>query len=97
MINLFKTISEFRYKRRILKINSKIKNGKKIDLQLENKEIIKQRKFLFKIPKTCNECNSKRIIYWDETEEEIIFKCLDCKSFCPISLNSEKLLIFFKF
>ena len=97
MISQFKTISKFKYKRCVLKINSKIRNGKKTDLQLENEEIIKQSKFLFKIPKACNKCNSKRIIYWDETEEEIIFKCLNCKSFCPISLNKGKFLIFFKF
>lgn len=52
---------------------------------------------LDKIPKKCKECKSEKIEYWDETEEEIIFKCLNCKSFCPISLNRERLLIFFKF
>ncbi len=52
---------------------------------------------LDEIPKKCKECNSEKIEYWDETEEEIIFRCLNCKIFYTLSLNREKLLIFFKF
>lgn len=36
---------------------------------------------LDEIPKKCKECNSEKIEYGDETEEEIIFRCLNCKIF----------------
>lgn len=50
-----------------------------------------------KFPKTCQQCGGLKIDYWDETEEEIIFKCLECQHLYPVPLNTEKLHSYFNF
>jgi hypothetical protein len=50
-----------------------------------------------KIPKKCQRCDSKNIDYWDETDEEIIFKCFNCKQFYPIPFHKNKLNLYFNF
>ena len=50
-----------------------------------------------KVPKKCQQCGSEKINYWDETDEEIIFKCLDCLHFYPVPFNTDKLHSYFNF
>jgi len=50
---------------------------------------------LDKIPKLCIECNSENIEYWDETEEEIIFRCKMCKIFITTPYKKDKLRFYF--
>ena len=48
-------------------------------------------------PKKCWNCESENIEYWDETEEEIIFQCQECKGFHPIQFDKSKLKMYFFF
>lgn len=98
MVNPLKSILELKYRSWILKIKSKIKTEKKNLTKSEQEKLMeKNSNILDEIPKKCKECNSEKIEYWDETEEEIIFRCLKCKIFYTFSLNREKLSIFFKY
>ncbi len=42
---------------------------------------------LARVPKECEICDSVRIEYWDETEEEFIFRCIDCGTYYPIPID----------
>ncbi len=65
---------------------------------LENKVKIKKNILIpEKIPTMCQRCGSENIDYWDETDEDIIFKCLNCKQFIPIPFNMDKLHFYFNF
>jgi uncharacterized Zn finger protein len=46
---------------------------------------------LARVPKECEICDSTRIEYWDENEEEYIFRCIDCGTYYPISIDTNKL------
>ncbi len=64
----------------------------------EKEGTLEQKKaILDKIPKKCINCKSENISYWDETDEEIIFECKDCKAFLPIPYDTNKLRFYFMF
>lgn len=42
---------------------------------------------LARVPKECEICDSTRIEYWSETDEEFIFRCIDCGTFYPIPID----------
>ena len=48
-------------------------------------------------PKTCESCNGENIQYWDETDEEVVFHCLDCGRYYPIHYDTIKLHFYFAF
>ena len=50
-----------------------------------------------KISEYCDGCKSQNVKYWDETDEEIIFKCLDCNRFITIPFKNDKLRFYFSF
>ncbi len=52
---------------------------------------------LLKNQPNCLQCKSERVKYWDRTETEIIYKCLDCNYFSTIPLNIDKLNFYFNF
>ena len=52
------------------------------------------KEILEKVPKECEECNNTRIEFYDETEEEYIFRCIDCGAFYPIPIDPEKLHLY---
>lgn len=54
-----------------------------------------KKKILERIPKNCIRCNSENIDYWGETDEEIVFQCVDCKAFNPIPFDPSKLHFYF--
>ncbi|MBA7635064.1 hypothetical protein ES703_42664 [subsurface metagenome] len=41
--------------------------------------IITRQEALQEKPKKCMHCNGEHIAYWDETDEELVFQCQDCK------------------
>ncbi len=49
------------------------------------------KEILDKVPKECELCDSKRIEYWDQTEEEHVFRCIDCGASYPIPMDLSKL------
>ena len=57
--------------------------------------ILTRQEAIQKKRKTCWNCNSENIKYWDETDEEIIFQCQDCKGFHPIQFDTSKLKFYF--
>ncbi len=64
----------------------------------KNENLIENANFeLLKNHNNCLQCKSERVKYWDETEAEIIYKCLDCSHFYTIPLNKDKLNIYFSF
>jgi uncharacterized Zn finger protein len=52
---------------------------------------------LARVPHECEICNSIRIEYWDENEEEFIFRCIDCGTYYPIPVDTSKLYYDFPF
>ncbi len=69
---------------------------KKVLSDLENKGVLKQiKRILDEISGSCIRCNSDEIVYWDETDEEIIFRCKICKSFLTIPYRKDKLRFYF--
>lgn len=55
----------------------------------------RKKQALDKIPKFCIKCNSENIEYWDETDEELIFRCSKCKTFITIPYEKDKLRLYF--
>ncbi len=64
----------------------------------KNENLVEDTNFeLLKNPCNCLQCKSERVKYWDGTEAEVIYKCLDCGQFSTIPLNKDKLSIYFNF
>lgn len=59
--------------------------------------ILSKDEALGKKPAVCPNCNSTIINYWDETEQEIIFRCEECGGFIPIPFNLSRLHFYFFF
>ena len=55
------------------------------------------REVLALVPKECEICDSIRIEYWDETDDEFIFRCIDCGTYYPIPIDPSKISIDFPF
>ncbi len=49
-------------------------------------------------PKLCVDCE-KEVRYWDETDDEVIFQCVNatCKRFYTIALDPNKLAFYFSY
>lgn len=45
----------------------------------------------------CQSCMSNKIEYYDETDEELIYKCLNCSTLFAIPLNTRDLSFYFNF
>ena len=60
----------------------------RIIIKLSRKEALERK------PKTCYNCNSEKLMYWDETDEEIIFQCANCKKYYPIAFDPDKLKLY---
>jgi len=67
----------------------------KIELRVSMVNLSKE--VLALVPKECEICNSIRIEYWDETEDEFIFRCIDCGTYYPIPIDPSRLPIDFPF
>ena len=52
------------------------------------------KKILDKVPHECEECNNTRIEFYEETEKEYLFRCIDCGAFYPIPINPDKLPLY---
>ncbi|MFX1258216.1 MAG: hypothetical protein ACFFAN_10175 [Promethearchaeota archaeon] len=50
---------------------------------------------LEKVPKVCELCSGKRIEYWDQTQEQIIFRCIDCGIYYPIPTDKSNFQVNF--
>ncbi|MHA2127930.1 MAG: hypothetical protein ACW99E_21715 [Promethearchaeota archaeon] len=46
-------------------------------------------------PDSCPICKGEKFIYWDETDEEIIFQCKFCKTFASVAYKRDKLKFYF--
>ncbi len=46
-------------------------------------------------PSKCRFCKGMKIRYWDETDEEVIFRCADCGKFIPIPFSKTILRFYF--
>ncbi|MHA2340084.1 MAG: hypothetical protein ACXACX_22520 [Candidatus Hodarchaeales archaeon] len=46
-------------------------------------------------PDSCPRCKGEKFSYWDETDEEIIFRCKSCKAFAPLAYKRDKLKFYF--
>ncbi|MFX1456948.1 MAG: hypothetical protein ACFFDB_16350 [Promethearchaeota archaeon] len=55
----------------------------------------KKKKVLERVPRNCLRCGSVVIEYWDETDEEIIFQCNNCKRFITIPYKQDDLKFYF--
>ena len=81
---------------RLIRKVSKGFDLKKLLSSWEKEGCLEQKKqVLDKIPRTCIRCSSSSIEYWDETDEEIIFQCKDCKRFIAIPYKSDKQKLFY--
>lgn len=82
----------------IHKIKAKGYNLNKILSNWEKEGTLEHKKaILDKIPKSCIGCNSEDIYYWDETDEEIIFQCKNCKRYYSFPFDEDKLHFYFAF
>jgi hypothetical protein len=81
-----------------IKIRSKSRDLNKIISNWERDGTLELKKdILNKLPDNCINCGSRNIYYWDETDEEIIFQCENCKRFYPFPFNKDKLNFYFAF
>jgi len=77
---------------------SKVTNKHMIMKNFENKVKIKKNIVISEnMPTVCQRCGSENIDYWDETDEEIIFRCLNCKQYIPIPFDIDDLRLYFSF
>ncbi len=61
----------------------------------ENKMLDIKEKEIDPVPKKCYVCNSEEINFWDETNEEKIYKCQNCKRFTAIPFTVDKIRFYF--
>ena len=61
----------------------------------ENKMLDIKEKKIDHVPKKCYICNSEEIRFWDETNEEKIYKCQNCKHFTAIPFTVDKIRFYF--
>ncbi|MHA1272860.1 MAG: hypothetical protein ACTSVV_00970 [Promethearchaeota archaeon] len=67
------------------------------DLIIKNRDAILNDKQVIKKIKSCFFCNSSSLEYWDETDEEIIYKCEVCKRYITVPFKNDKLRFYFSF
>ncbi len=69
---------------------------KKLISDWEKEGTLEQKKqVLDKIPKVCVECKCEIIEYWSETEEEIVFQCINCRRYYSIPFNQDDMRFYF--
>jgi len=61
----------------------------------ENKMLDIKEKKIDPVPKKCDVCNSEEIRFWDETNEEKIYKCQNCNHFIAIPFTIDKIRFYF--
>ena len=55
------------------------------------------RELLEKVPKECEHCESIRINFWEELEDKLVFRCIDCGTYYPIPIDLRNLRIDYSF
>ena len=55
--------------------------NKNRNIILSREEVMKEK------PQDCWFCQSDQVKYWDETDEEVIFKCQECGRYMPLSFD----------
>lgn len=68
---------------------------KRIIKKTENNMLEIKEKKLDAVLKKCYICNSEEIRFWDETNEEKIYKCQKCEHFIAIPFNVDKIRFYF--
>lgn len=80
------------------RIKSKKSNLNKLLSHWEKEGTLEKKKaILQKAPKKCIECDFEGIHYWGETEEEIIFRCRNCKRYYAFPFDQNELRFYFAF
>ena len=74
------------------------KNSERNIIEDHKKPVLTKAEAMERAPELCVDCG-KEIRYWDETDEEVIFQCVNatCKRFYTIALDPNKLAIYFSY
>ncbi|MHA1988185.1 MAG: hypothetical protein ACW98D_16240 [Promethearchaeota archaeon] len=63
----------------------------------KNGTLEEKKQVLDKVPKVCVDCKCQNIEYWGETEEEIVFRCRNCKKYYSIPFNQDPIRFYFSY
>ncbi len=65
------------------------------NLEMNTNELSSEKERLKDKPEDCWYCKSSQVKYWDETDEEIVFKCHKCGKFMAIPFDKSVLHWYF--
>jgi len=74
------------------------KNSEKNVIDDSKKPVLTKAEAMERAPELCVDCG-KEIRYWDETDEEVIFQCVNktCKRFYTTALDPNKPAFYFSY